>query len=98
MPRASANELAKKIEEATGVESRATVLGHVQRGGSPSSRDRNLASRMANYAVHLLEEGKSNRVVAIQSSKVLDFDITEALDMKKPFDMDMYRMANEISI
>lgn len=92
------NELAKKIEEATGVESRSTVLGHVQRGGSPSARDRNLASRMANYAVHLLKEGKSNRVVAIQNNKLIDYDITEALDMKKPFDMDMYRMANEISI
>lgn len=92
------NDIAKQIEEATGVESRATVLGHVQRGGSPSSRDRNLASRMANYAVHLLEEGKSNRVVAIQNNKLMDFDITEALDMKKPFDMEMYHMANEISI
>ncbi len=92
------DELAKKIKEATGVESRATVLGHVQRGGSPSARDRTLASRMANYAVHLLEEGKSNRVVAIQNNQLLDFDITEALDMKKQFDMDMYRLANEISI
>lgn len=92
------NELAKQIEEATGVESRATVLGHVQRGGRPSARDRILASRMGNYAVHLLLHGKSNRVVAIQKDQLLDFDITEALEMKKPFDMEMYRMANEISI
>ena len=53
---------------------------------------------MANYAVHLLENGKSNRVVAIQKGNLLDYDITEALEMKKPFDMAMYRMANEISI
>ncbi len=92
------DELAKKIEEATGVETRATVLGHVQRGGSPSAHDRNLASQMGNYAVHLLQQGKSNRVVATQSNRLVDFDITEALEMKKPFDMDMYRIANEISI
>ncbi len=91
-------ELAKNIEEATGVETRATVLGHVQRGGSPSAHDRNLASQMGNYAVHLLQQGKSNRVVATQSNRLVDFDITEALEMKKPFDMDMYRIANEISI
>ncbi len=91
-------ELAKKIEAATGVESRATVLGHVQRGGSPTARDRNLASQMGNYAVHLLKEGKSNRVVAIQNSQLLDFDISEALSMKKPFNMQKYIMANEISI
>ncbi len=92
------NELAEQIEAATGVETRATVLGHVQRGGTPSARDRILASRMGHYAVQLLEEGKSNRVVAIQRNVLCDYDITEALEMKKPFDMDMYRMANEISI
>ena len=92
------NELAKQIEETTGVETRATVLGHVQRGGTPTARDRVLASNMGYYAVRLLEEGKSNRIVAIQDNHVCDFDITEALAMKKPFNMDMYRMANEIKI
>ena len=92
------NDLAKQIEEATGVESRATVLGHVQRGGAPSVRDRVLASHMGHYAVELLAEGKKDRVVAIRQEKLCDFDITEALNMKKPFDMDMYRMAAEISI
>ncbi len=91
------NELAEKIEEATGVETRATVLGHVQRGGNPSARDRVLAARLGHYAVQLLKEGKSNRVVAVKNEQLVDYDITEALDMKKPFDMDMYRMANEIS-
>ncbi len=92
------SELAERLEAATGVEARATVLGHVQRGGSPSGRDRVLASRMGNYAVHLLQQGKENRVVAIQNNHVCDFDITEALAMKKPFDMDLYRMSTEISI
>ncbi len=92
------DEIAKRIERETGVESRATILGHVQRGGSPSARDRILASRMGNYAVKLLLEGKSNRVVAIQNNRLCDFDISDALAMKKPFDMDMYRIASEISI
>ncbi len=92
------NELAERIEEATGVETRVTVLGHVQRGGSPSARDRILASRMGHYAVELLAAGKSERVVAIQNNKLVDFDITEALDMKKSFDIDTYHMAAEISI
>lgn len=91
-------DLAKRIETETGVEARATVLGHVQRGGSPTARDRILASRMGNYAVNLLKNGKSNRIVTIQNSQVCDYDITEALDMKKPFDMEMYRIATEISI
>ncbi len=92
------NTLAERIEEATGVETRATVLGHVQRGGSPSARDRVLASQMAHYAVNLLVEGKSNRVVATQSGKLVDFDIDEALNMKKPFNLDKYQIAKEISI
>ncbi len=91
-------ELAKKIEEETGVESRATILGHVQRGGSPTVRDRVLASRMGNRAVELLLAGKSNRVVTIQSDRITDYDIEQALAMKKPFDLDLYRTAHEISI
>ena len=91
-------DLAKRIEEETGVESRATVLGHVQRGGDPTVRDRVLASRMGNYAVDLLLDGKSNRVVAIQQDKLTDFDIEDALKMKKPFDKELFRIAHEISI
>lgn len=90
--------LAERIEAETGVESRATILGHVQRGGDPTVRDRVLASRMGNYAVDLLMEGKSNRVVTIQSDRITDYDIEEALQMKKPFDKDLYRIAHEISI
>ena len=92
------DDIAKKIEETTGVETRATVLGHVQRGGAPTARDRVMASRLGQHAVHLLTQGKSNRVVAIQQGKLCDFDITEALNMKKPFNMDMYRIATKISI
>ncbi len=90
--------LAKLIKERTGVDSRSTVLGHVQRGGSPSLRDRLVASRMGNYAVHLLMKGEGNRVVAMQREQVLDYDIYEALNMKKSIDLDLYNTALEISI
>lgn len=92
------DNLAKIIEEKTGVESRATVLGHVQRGGSPSLRDRLVASEMGNYAVHLLMKGIGNRVVAMQKEAVMDFDIYEALNMKNTINLDLYRIALEISI
>ena len=75
-------ELAGRIEKETGIESRATILGHVQRGGSPSVRDRVLASEMGYYAVELLLSGKSNRVVATQNDRIVDFDIESALRMK----------------
>ena len=92
------DELAKNIQAQTGIGSRATVLGHVQRGGSPTLRDRVMASRMGDHAVQLLEKGVGNRVVAFRESKVVDFDITEALDMKRVFDKDLYDMALRISI
>ena len=90
--------MAEEIEKRTGIETRATILGHVQRGGSPTVRDRVLASEMGHHAVELLIEGKSNRVVTVQNDQITDFDIEEALQMKKPFDFDLYRMAHEISI
>lgn len=90
-------EIARKIEQATGIESRATILGHVQRGGNPTVRDRVLASQLAYRAVELLEQGVGNRVIGIQKDEVVDFDIQEALSMKKPFPQDLYDMANEIS-
>ncbi len=91
-------ELATRIEESTGFETRATILGHVQRGGSPTVRDRVIASRMGYHAVELLLEGKSNRVVSIKDDHLVDYDIEEALQMKKPFDFELYRIAHEISI
>lgn len=91
-------ELAKHIQEKTGVESRATVLGHVQRGGSPTVKDRVVASEMGNYAVRLLEKGIGNRVVAMNNEKIIDLDIYEALNMKKSVDLNLYKVAHEISI
>ncbi len=90
-------EIAKQIEHITGVESRATILGHVQRGGSPTIRDRVAASELGYYAVQLLSEGRGNRVVGIQNNKIVDYDIQEALSMKKPFESELYRIADEIS-
>lgn len=94
----SVENLATEIQERTGVESRATVLGHIQRGGSPTVRDRVLASEMGNYAVDLLEKGIGNRVVVMRDNKVVDLDILEALNMTKSIDMNLMRVAEEISI
>ncbi|MBN2221688.1 MAG: 6-phosphofructokinase [Vallitaleaceae bacterium] len=79
-------ELAERIEKVTGISTRATILGHLQRGGSPTAVDRLHASMMGAYAVDLLAEGKSNRVVAFKDGKYTDFDINEALLMKKEID------------
>ena len=91
-------DLAKYIERRTGIESRATILGHVQRGGSPTLRDRVVASSMGHKAVDLLAEGKSKRVVAMKDGKIVDFDITEALNMERVFDKDLYEIAKTISM
>lgn len=93
----NSGDIAKNIEMNTGVESRATILGHVQRGGSPTIRDRVAASELGYYAVQLLSEGKGNRVVGIQNNKIVDYDIQEALSMKKPFENELFRISDEIS-
>ena len=90
--------LAKYIEHTLGVESRATILGHVQRGGSPSVKDRVVGSQMGSYAAHLLIDGVGNRVVAMKKEAIVDYDIIEALNMKKSIDPDLYNTAMEISI
>lgn len=92
------DEMAKRIQAETGVETRATVLGHVQRGGHPTVRDRVAGSLMGYKAVELLKEGIGNRVVAMQKSEIVDFDIFEALNMTKSLDLDLYKIAHEISI
>ena len=92
------NDMAKRIEKETGVETRATVLGHVQRGGRPTLRDRVVASQMGCHAVDLLLEGKSNRVVVMQKGQITDYDITEALEMPRTFDYKLYNDAMRISI
>lgn len=75
--------MARRIEAATGMETRATILGYMQRGGSPTAKDRVYASIMGSYAADILLEGKTNRVVGYKEGKFLDFDIEEALNMKK---------------
>ena len=91
-------EIAKKIEEETGVESRATVLGHVQRGGNPTVRDRVMATEMGYAAVKLLKDGIGNRVIGWKKGEIVNYDIYEALNMKKPFDDEMYEIAHTTSI
>ncbi|MCR5451752.1 MAG: 6-phosphofructokinase [Lachnospiraceae bacterium] len=78
--------MAKRIEAATGIETRASILGHMQRGGNPTAKDRVYASTMGALAVDLLCEGKSNRVVGYQNGEFVDFDINEALAMHKGLD------------
>ena len=91
-------QMAKDIEDATGVVTKTTVLGYVQRGGSPSAKDRIIATRMGVYAVHLIAKGIGNRVVVMNGEDIVDYDIKEALEMKKQFDDNLYRMSHEISI
>ena len=92
------NDLAKYIEQRLGIEARATILGHVQRGGSPTVRDRVVASQMGYKAVDLLNQGKGNRVVVMRDGKITDLDIDEALSMERVFDMELYKVAMTISI
>ena len=91
-------ELAKEIEAKTGIESRATILGHVQRGGSPSSRDRVVASQLGAHAVELLREGKSNRVVCIKGGAVSDVAIEEGLAQKKQLPEELVKLAKMLSV
>ena len=90
--------IARHIQELTGIDTRATILGHVQRGGSPTVRDRVLATQMGYHAVELLEKGIGNRVVGIKEDKVVDFDIDEALEMHKPFEEELFKIADVVSI
>ena len=90
--------LAKEIEEATGMETRATILGHMQRGGSPTAKDRVYASIMGAKAVDLLLEGKTNRVVGYKHGEYVDFDIDEALEMEKGIPQYQYDIAKELSL
>ena len=92
------DEMAKKIEEVTGIETRGTILGHVQRGGSPTVRDRVIATQMGYEAVCLLKNGIGNRVVAYKLGKIENYDIYEALNMTKGFDEYMYNVADVTSI
>ena len=90
--------MAKRIEAATGIETRATILGHMQRGGSPTCKDRVYASIMGAYAVDLLCQGKSNRVVAYKNGDYTDFDIDEALAMQKDISEYQFEVCKNLSI
>lgn len=89
--------LAQKIQYVTGIEARATKLGHIQRGGSPTCRDRILASRFGYRAIELLEEGKTSRVIGIKEEKIIDLNIDEALKMTRIFDEKLYEIAEALA-
>lgn len=94
----NAYEVAKNIEEKTGTETRVTVLGHIQRGGTPSTFDRVMASKMGNKAVDLLLQGKTERAIGIRKNEIVDFDLDEALSAERVFNNEMYEMAKILSI
>lgn len=85
--------LAKEIEKATGIETRATILGHLQRGGSPTARDRVVASVMGAYAVDMIDQGKQNHLIGYKNGHVYDIDIEEAFEMQKDIDEYEYEVA-----
>ena len=89
--------MARRIEAATGVETRATILGYMQRGGNPTCRDRVYATMMGALAVDLLCEGKTNRVVGYTNGEFKDFDINEALGMNKGVSSYMTDVARDMS-
>ena len=91
-------EMAKAIEEKTGIESRATILGHVQRGGSPTVRDRVVASEMGGMAVELLLQGKQNRIVCMRDHIITDVDIEEGLNMTKELPQQLVDLAKKLSV
>jgi len=90
--------MARRIEAATGIETRATILGYMQRGGSPTCKDRYFASIMGAYASDLLCDGKSNRVVCMKNGEFCDFDIEEALAMTKDISEYQYDVARKLSM
>ncbi len=92
-----ADAISKLIEENTGVETRSTVLGYIQRGGNPTVRDRFMASQMGLKAVELILEGQTQRVVVVKDDKIVHYDITEALKMKKDFDLELARVSDYLN-
>ncbi len=93
----NSTEMAKLIELATGIETRATILGHIQRGGNPTCKDRVYASALGTKAVELLCEGKTNRVVGYQDGEFMDFDIAEALAMTKDLDPYLFHITQKLT-
>lgn len=94
----SGNEFSKKIKDATDLDTRVSVLGHIQRGGSPTAADRVLASRLGAFAVELLLQGKGGRAVGIEKNELVDHDIIEILNRKHVVNQSMYNLSKELSI
>ncbi|MDD6204201.1 MAG: 6-phosphofructokinase [Firmicutes bacterium] len=94
----SGHEISKVIEERTGMQARATVLGHIQRGGAPSARDTQLASMFGFYAVNLLDKGIGGQVVGIKDDQIFNMDIHEALKVEKEVNNNLYNLANVLSM
>lgn len=90
-------EIAKHIQEETGIETRATVIGHIQRGGSPTCRDRVYASALASRAVELLDQGQTSRVVAYRHGHFTDYSISEAMAMQKTIDPNLDKLIHRLS-
>ncbi|MBS4173795.1 6-phosphofructokinase [Bacillus sp. FJAT-49736] len=92
------NKFAEELKAASNIETRVSVLGHIQRGGSPTASDRVLASRLGARAVELLMEEKGGRAVGIERNQLVDYDIIEALSKKHELNFDMYKLSKELSI
>jgi len=92
------DEIAQQIEAATGIDARVSILGHIQRGGSPTARDRTMAARMGHTAVEELAKGNTDLVVCYRDSHIVTIPIDEALQMTKPLDPYMYKVAYDVSI
>ncbi len=93
-----AMEISAKIKEAVGIDPRVTVLGHIQRGGSPNARDRETATRMGYYAVEALAEGRFNCVIGTKEGDIVEIPIEEALQMKKHLQMSRYKIMEAMQL
>jgi 6-phosphofructokinase 1 len=91
-------EIAKYIEEKTDITTRATILGHIQRGGTPTVTDRVMGSRMGAYAIKILLEGYKNRIIAVKNGNLVDIDIEKALSMKKTIDESLIELSRILAI
>jgi 6-phosphofructokinase 1 len=91
-------EIAEEINKRTDIETRVTIMGHLQRGGTPTARDRVLASRFGSKSIELLLEGKKGRAIGIKENKIIDLDINEALEKDKEIDKEMYELTKILSI
>lgn len=94
----SGSEIARQLKETANLDTRVSVLGHIQRGGSPTVQDRVLASRLGARAVELLLEGRGGRAVGIENNQLVDYDIIEALGKKHQLDLNLFNLSKELSI